>query len=61
MLNQPTNRSASLSEINNTLEIVVNLIYLAKASVEDSAKVIEYLKQAERLALQLGKELQLES
>ena len=47
-------RGAIVSDTNNTLEILVNLMYLARHSVDDPQKVIEYLTQAEGYALRLA-------
>ena len=46
-----------MSDTNITLEILVNLIYLAKHSAGEPQKVIGYLDEAERLAMQLAKDL----
>lgn len=43
-----------MSDTNNTLEILVNLIYLARLSADDPEKVSEYLSQAETYVLQLA-------
>ena len=42
---------------DNTLEILVDLIYLARHSTDDPEKVIEYLTQAEHQSLQLAEKL----
>ncbi|MBB5061369.1 hypothetical protein HDF16_006105 [Granulicella aggregans] len=46
-----------MSATNNTLEILVNLIYLARHSIDDPQKVMEYLEQAQSYILQMAETL----
>ena len=43
-----------MSDINNALEIIVNLIFLAKHSANDPQQVIDYLSLAEKQVLTLA-------